>query len=131
MLVHRVALRDFERRPEAIVGAGDGGVGGADDDVAGEGSFSNIQSNAAEIFLPGPARRPALPGEVGGHQRLADAADGAGAEHGGEALEDGGLVDAAEAGDFVNRIGLKAWDLVLGDGENAGVDRIGGLDCEG
>src|SRR6266550_6173108 len=33
---HRETLRDFEGGPEAIFGGGDGLVGGADDDVAGE-----------------------------------------------------------------------------------------------
>ena len=67
-------------------------------------------------------------GEVGGQQRLPDAADGAGAQHGLDALDDDGQFDAGLPGDFAEGVALETLEPVLGDGEDAGVDGIGERD---
>ena len=125
MLGERVALGDFQRGPQPIARAGGGGVGGADDDVAGERVLPEhvIKGGGEFVFgdLPGD-ERPL--GEIGRHQSLTDATDGAGPEHGPDALNDGLRRDAGQRGDLAERVGVEALQGVFGDAENGGVDGV-------
>ena len=86
---------------------------------------------AFQLFLrhlPGDER--AL-GEIAGDERLPHAADGAGGEHGPDALEHGVQRDAATLGDLDEWLADEALNLVFGDGEDLGVEGVGVFDGHG
>src|SRR2546427_832489 len=80
----------------------------------------SIASASASLLLPGskPLRRA----------WAAPAANRPGAEHCRDALDHGGDVDPASAGDLADRIGLKALQFILGNRQDGGVDRISDAD---
>lgn len=125
MLDKGVALGDFEGGPEAVLGAGGGGVGGADDDVAGEGVLlEEVIEGAVEAILGNlPGDEGAL-GEVGGEKGLADTPDGPSAEHGDDALNYCGHIEIGLMGNLGQRVGKKALDAILRNGKDAGVDGV-------
>ena len=126
MLLDRIALRHFHRRPEAVVRAGRGRVGRADDDVAGERIVLDHEvERRVELFGRHLPRDERAFGEVRGHQRLPHAADRAGAQHGADALDDGLDVDAGLLGDHADRIAYESLNAILGDRQDPRVDRIG------
>ena len=108
---------------------------GPDHDVSGEGVLAKH-----EVERLVQARLGDLPGDEGPRrelvreQRLADAADDAGAQHRLDALDDRGKVDAGARGDLAERVAQEAADAVLGDGEDGGVGGVvdsGGDDVGG
>ena len=125
MLVDREPLRDLHGRPEAILRAGSFGVGRADDDVAGEGvALEHEVERLVQPFLrhlPGNERAVR---EVGREEGLAHAADSACGQQRADALDDGLDGDAGAGRDLAERVTLEAFELVLGDGEDSGIDRV-------
>ena len=63
-------------------------------------------------------------GEVGGEERLADAADRAGGEERADALDDRLDGYAGAAGDLGEGIALEGFKRVLGDRQDSGVDWV-------
>lgn len=99
--------------------------------MAGEGIFFPHEVKGAGEFFGGDIPGDQGPvGEIDGHERLANAANGSGAQHGDEAFVNGGEIDSGEACDFREGCGEEAGDFVFGDREDLGVDRIGGVDGE-
>ncbi len=131
MLGHGEAVGDFKGGPEAVLGTGGLLVGGANNDVAGEGIFfpHEVEGDVEVFGGDFPGDESAM-GEVDGHEGLADATDGAGTEHGGNTLVDGGEIDVAEGGDVGEGGSGEALDFVFGDGEDLGVEGVGGFDGE-
>jgi hypothetical protein len=126
MLVDDLADGDFEGGPQAVAGAGDFAVGGADDDVAGKGVLFEHEVEGASSFSVGdfPGDEGAV-GEFGGEEGLADAADDAGFDHGADALDDGIKGYAAFFCDELEGVAEEAFHAVFADGEDAGVGFFG------
>ncbi len=126
MLLDRVALRHFHGRPEAVARALCGGVRGTDDDVAGERVVVEHElERCVELLvrhLPGDERAFR---QIRGHERLAHAADRAGAKHDPDALHDRLYVDTRQFRDLAEGIADESGDAILGDRQNLRVDRIG------
>ena len=70
-------------------------------------------------------------GEVGGQQRLAHAPNDTTSQHGLNALEHRRGIQAALLGDLADRIVLKPLEPILGNLEDAGVDRVLNVDRDG
>src|SRR4051812_47799527 len=70
-------------------------------------------------------------GEIDRHQRLPHPADRPSAQHRLDALNHLVHMNAAQAGNLSQRIDLKALDAILGEGEDAGIDRIANVDGAG
>lgn len=126
VVVEGFADGDFEGGPEAVSGAGDFGVGGANDDVAGEGVvFRHEVEGVVEFFLGDfPCDKCAV-GEFSGEQGLADTADDAGFLHGADAGDDGVEGDVGFFRDELEGVALEAGNEVFGDGEDFGVGFVG------
>ena len=111
------------------------GSGGADHDVPGE---RVLAKHEVEGLVQ--ARLGDLPGNEGAgrelvrDQGLADAADGARAQHRADALDHRVEVDAGARGDLAEGVAEEPADAVLGDGEDGGVGGVvdgGGDDVGG
>ena len=90
MFAHGKTMRHLERGPEFVLRAAGLRVGGANDDMAGKGiALEHVVEGGVEAFGIDLPRDERAGGEVGGHEGLADAADGAGGEHGADACDDG------------------------------------------
>ena len=74
--------------------------------------------------MPRPARSKRAVREVGREESLADTADRARCEKSADALDDGLDRHAGASGDFAERVALEAFELVLGDSEDGGVDWV-------
>ncbi len=70
-------------------------------------------------------------GQIGREQCLADPSHGSGAQHGDDSLEHGLDRQAGTLRNFRKRLANKPGDLVLRDGEDAGIDRVVMLDRQG
>ena len=128
-----VARGHLERRPEAVVAAGGGGVVRlADDDVPGEGIIvpQPVVGGLQPLLRQLPGDEGAV-GQAGGEQCLAHAADGAGAQHGAQALDDELFRQLAGAGNGEKGAGVEAVDAVLRHGENAAVDGVTAVGRDG
>ncbi len=75
--------------------------------------------------LPGDERSF---GEIGCDKCLPDAANRSRHQHGANALDDERQLHPGKTGNFTERLPHEAPDLILRDGEDAGVQRIGVLD---
>ena len=69
--------------------------------------------------------------QLGRVQRLADAPDDSGFEHGADSFEDDREIHSGEAGDFLKWFAVKPLKAVFGDREDLGVDRIGVIGWNG
>ena len=128
----REALRHFQRSPKAIRRTGRRPVGGANDDVAGERIFAPEKIERLVEPLVRDAPRDECAGrEIRRHQRLSDAADRSRCEHRAQPLEHGVQRKVGETRDLLERIDEKSRDAILGDGEDACVDRIADLGRRG
>ena len=105
VVVQGKTFGSLESGPQTVIGTGGGRIGGTQDDMPAERVVPGHEvEGGVEAFggdFPGDE---GTRGEVGGKEGLADTADGAGPEHGADALEDGGQIDAAARGDFAERI---------------------------
>ena len=94
------------------------------------GSCWNMKSKAALSFSSGIFQATNAPSARLLATRVwRNAPDGAGSEHGLEALQHGVDGDAAVLGDGEERFTDEALDLVLGDGEDLGVEGVGVFDA--
>ncbi len=69
--------------------------------------------------------------QLGRVQRLADAPDDTGFEHGADSFEDDREIHSGEAGNFLKWLAVKPLKAVFGDREDLGVDRIGVISWNG
>ena len=69
--------------------------------------------------------------QLGRVQRLADAPDDSGFEHGADSFEDDREIHSGEAGDLLKWFAVKPLKAVFGDREDLGVDRIGVIGWNG
>jgi hypothetical protein len=125
MLLDREPLRDLERRPQPIGGARRRSVGRADDDVPGERIFpkEEVEAGVETIRRDLPRHQRAWR-EARRHERLPDAPDRSGREHGPQAFDHGVDVDPRLRRDLRDRVGQESRDAVLRDGEDPGIDGI-------
>ena len=106
VFVERLADGHFERGPEAVAGAGNLAVRGADDDVAGKRILLGHEvERRVELFLRHLPSDERAVGELGGKQRLADAADDAGLDHRADPLQHGFQRQPGFLGDATGRDG--------------------------
>ena len=129
MFLQRKAVRHFQRRPQFVFRAGALGVGRTNDHVTRKRiALKHPIKRAVDfIFRNFPRDKRAI-GEIGRKQRLPDPANRSRAQHGGDPRRHNIDVDAGAARDFLERLAHEAFDLVLRNGEDLGVDRIVMLD---
>ena len=125
MLLDRISLRHFHRRPQPVIRAGRGRVGRADDDVAGERIVvHHVGERLVELLLRIlPSHQRAL-GKIRRHQRLPNAANRSGADHRANALHHRLRIDARLLRDHADRIAHEPLNAILGNGKNLRVDGI-------
>ena len=129
MTLQRKAVRHFQRRPEFVFRARRDRISRAQNDVTGKRiALRHPIEGRVDLFrrhFPGDERAI---GEIGREQRLPDAPDRARPQHRDDSLEHRLDRQPGALRDLGKRFADEAGDLVLGDGENARVDRVVMLD---